>query len=144
MKTRQFGHTIPPKRPDEETSGNPETPLVKYSWPLLTCTAVHFSYNVPKNDLISCMHHYLIYYLRKLLWILISGYPGSNIAISSSTSSRASNIFVTPFFLQSPMTYGIRIIIPAPSVGTKNSSMIGHTGVFWIGKIFTGHTMNIK
>ena len=112
--------------------------------PLLTCTIVQlFWKKVIQNELIPHTHHYLIYYLRKLLRIFIFGYPASNIAISSSTSSRASNIWVTPFYLQSATIYAIHIITSETSVGTTKSSMIGHTNLFWIGTEDTGNTMNI-
>ena len=117
--------------------------IVKYSSILLTCTLVHLFYKILQNELIPIMHHYLIYYLRKFLWILIFGYPASNIAINSSTPYHVSDLCVTPFSSQSPTNYGLRIIFLANSVGTTNSITIGHTSVLWLGTMVTGHTISI-
>ena len=50
-------------------------------------------------------HPYLIYFLQSYLRILISGYPASNIVITSSPSSSVFIIYMIPFSLQSLTTY---------------------------------------
>ena len=89
------------------------------------------------------MHHYLIYYIRKILRILIFGYLASNITINSTTSSYALNLSVTLLYSQYPTNYGFPILVLAPSVVTTKSSTIGHTDIFWLGTMVTGQTMNI-
>ena len=143
MKTWRFGYIVLPKRPDGDAPGNLQLYLVKSSRIPLTWTVVHLFCNILKNNLIPIMHHYSIYYPHTFLRILVFGYPVSNIAINSSTSSRASNICVTPFSLQFLTSYGLRIIFSEPSIGTTKSSVIGHTDVLWIGNMVTGPTMNI-
>ena len=130
LKIWQFGHAVLPNRPDGETLSNLELPVEKYSRILLTFTAVHLFYNILQNDLIPRMHHYLIYYIQTFLRILIFRYLASNIVINSSTSSRVSNMHVTPFYLQFFTTYGLHIKNLAPSSGTTKSNTIGHTDVF--------------
>ena len=143
MKTWQLGHTIIPKRQDGGTPVNLQLQIVKYYPLLLACTILQLFYNVLQSYLIPCMHHYSTYYLREFLGILISGCPSSNIAIGSSTSSCALNIWVIPFSFQYSTNYGLRIIIFEPYVGTTKSSKIGNTYIFWPGMMVTGNTMII-
>ena len=117
---------------------------MKYSRILSTCPFIRLFYNVLQNYLRARMNHYLIYYLRTFLKIFIFGYPASNIAINSSTSSCISNVCVTPLSSKLPTTYRICIIILAPSVGTTKSNIIGHADVFCLGMIVTRHTININ
>ena len=138
--------TIWPSNSTKETGwGHNEEPnlhLMKYIRPILACTNLHLFYNVLQNDLSPCTHHYFIYLLRIFLRILIFGYPDSNTAIISSTSSHASNKWVAPFFSQSATSNGIWIIISNPSNGKTLLRTIGYTDIFWIETKDIGHTMN--
>ena len=141
LKSWQVGNAILPKQPDGDTARN----LMKYTtshYSVLLCTVAHLLRNFLKKYLIPWRHHYLIYYLRKFLRILILGYPASNTTINSSTSSCASNIWVTPFSSKSWPVTGFRIIILKPSDGKPLLSTIGHTDVLSLFCKYAGHTTN--
>ena len=82
---------------------------------VLPCTVTHLLRNILQKQLSPRTQHYSIYYIRIFLWILILVYTYPNTAINSSTSSCASNIWVTPFSSQSMPSTRLRIIILKPS-----------------------------
>ena len=131
------------KRPGGDTASNMNLYLIKYYRPLVTCTVVHLLWNIVRNNLIPCMHHYSFYYIRTFLQILIFINLASNTAINASTSSRVSNLWVTLFSSKLATIYEICIITSEPSFGATKFSNIGYTDILWIGEKDTGHTKNI-
>ena len=108
-----------------------------------THIAVHVIYNTTQNDLRPRKHNYLIYYIRKFLQILKSGYPALNIVINSRPLSCALKLCVTPFSSKSLTSYGLTIIMLENSIDTMNNTTNGYINTLWISILVLGHATNI-
>ena len=117
--------------------------LMNSSHYLLSFVAVQALCKVLQNKLSPCMDHYLIYYLRILLWILKIGFPASNVEINSSTLSCALKLCVNPLSSESLTIHELPITILEHSVVKMKNIAIGCKDAFLIITMILGHGTSI-
>ena len=140
MKTRQRHVTLLKTQDgDVPTTRNI---LVNYLHCPLTHINVQVIYTSIQNNLSLQEHPYSIHFLQSSLRILKFGYTASKIVITSSPSSVALILCITPFSSQSLTTYGRPVTISESSAGIMNHTINGYIDTFLIRTLDHGCATN--